>query len=464
VQFLQRRQRDDTGRVFVWDGRVFRAILPEKEDHVRRMFSSGFLDRLVAEGCFPRTWISDVQLEGYPLVLEHAAIWPVTYPQDWTFSMLKQAALVVCRTARIAKQFGYNMRDCHGLNVLFDGSQPKFIDLGSFVPDESLGWRPYDEFLRFYDYPLHLWQYNSFVGKLSIFSGNLVRHEDYWRSQHPVLRRARSGIVERLIGWSLKAASVAVTPAARVGQLPRTNRVLHQLMTRGLLKTEAVDLTRLERRISRLEQRRAHSAWGTYHEGDSDKATRFNRIVEIVNGLGGGVRTAVDFGGNQGKFSRLLVDQAGFERVVCVDADENAIDAGYRSSLARRDGAVSFVHYDCMGGIAKLRFQLPEERLRADLVVALALTHHLLLAQGYDVDFVLETLSAYATQYVAVEFMPLGLWVKGQTARTPPWYTRDWFRESFSKHFEPVVEEELRENNVLFVGRVRRTPSGASGR
>jgi hypothetical protein len=108
-----------------------------------------------------------------------------------------------------------------------------------------------------------------------------------------------------------------------------------------------------------------------------------------------------------------------------------------------------------MGPTVKLRFMLPSERFKSDVAIALALTHHLLLSQGYDIDDILKNVSAYARKYVFVEFMPLGLWVTGQKPNVPDWYTPDWFRQSFVKFFDLILEEKLRVNNILFVGKVR---------
>lgn len=453
VKFLQARQRDDTGRVFLWNDRVFRAIFPEQEQHVRTMLSNGFLARLISEGCFPDTEISDIEVDGYTLVLEHQRIWPVTYPQDWTFSMLKDAALMVCKTALIAKEYGYNMRDCHGLNVLFDGVTPKFIDLGSFIPDTIVGWRPYEEFLRFYYYPLKIWQHNSFVGKLSIFSGNLVHHEAYWRSEHPMLRRISPRVLAKLIDSYLRFERLASAPDN--GAASWKGRVMRGVINKGIVRTHSTNLAGLLKRVRALGHEAGGSTWAGYHDQLGEKAKRFDRLIKIINELGGGLQTAVDIGGNQGRFTQRILRETAIERAVCIDADDNAVDAGYRRAKAEGEGNVAFVHYDPMGGIVKLRFQHPNERFASDVAIALALTHHLILGQGYDVDFVLQNLGAYARKYVVIEFMPLGLWVKGQTSATPSWYTTDWFRTHFTKHFDLVLEEQLKENNIVFVGRVR---------
>ena len=73
--------------------------------------------------------------------------------------MLKDAALMVLDIAEIGWKYGYNMVDCHKLNVLFKDNRPVYVDLGSFVPREegSTGWNPYSSFLHSYFYILSLW-------------------------------------------------------------------------------------------------------------------------------------------------------------------------------------------------------------------------------------------------------------------------------------------------------------------
>lgn len=459
VQFLQKRQRDDTGRVFVWQDRIFRAIFPHQVVYVRTFFSTGFLDDLISHGYFPNTWITDYEMEEYPLILEHERIWPVLYPQEWTFSMLRDAALMVYNVYVVAKKYGFNMRDCHGLNVLFDATTPKFVDLGSFIPDNCLGWNPYEEFLRFYYYPLKIWQHDNFVGKLSIFSGNLTHHEAYLRYQYPFLRGADPKTLKRFVNLLIES-EVWHNRRSR-SSAPRKERPLI-LRPRTMIKALAgklspirhLSLEKVIREIEGMHQDPIDTPWATYHEEVKEKARRFERIVEILNGLGDNLETAVDLGGNQGRFSRLVIERTHIRRIACVDIDEAAVDRGYNREKENGTGRITFANYDFMGGIAKLRFTLPSERFRSDVVFALAITHHLLLKHGYDIDEVFRYISDYARKYVFVEFMPLGLWSTGQEPQVPAWYTQEWFRESFCQFFDLVHEEKLRMNNVLFVGKV----------
>jgi hypothetical protein len=460
VSFPQKRQRDDVGKVFIWNGRVFRGVLPESEGHVRSLFATGFIQELMAREYIPNTWITDHRLKGFSLILEHEAVWPVIYPQEWTFSMLKDSALLVYRIARLARKYGFDMKDCHGLNVLFDHVTAKYIDLGSFVPAHPGGWSAYEEFLRFYYYPLSIWRYNSFVGKLSIFSGNLTTHETYLMYKHPLTRRFTPRQRRALISCCLVPGKLTNGQRGRIQRRHQLRRRLRprfllKQFVRGLIPLGKMHLQPIVREVRSMNASRAPSAWARYHDEVKQKANRFDRIIEIVNGLDGNSTSAVDLGGNQGRFSRLLAERTNLRNVICVDSDENAIDAGYNKEKVTNSGKITFANFDFMGCIAKLRFMVPTERFRSDIAVALALTHHLVFSQGYHIEDVLKNISAYAKKYVLIEFMPLGLSATDPEAKVPGWYTAEWFRRAFVRFFDLILEEKLRANNVLFVGKVR---------
>jgi hypothetical protein len=99
----------------------------------------------------------------------------------------------------------------------------------------------------------------------------------------------------------------------------------------------------------------------------------------------------------------------------------------------------------------------PHQRLAADCVLALAVTHHLLLTQGYDYDTVLRRIREYTASLAFVEFMPLGLHDGRSAPPLPSWYNLDAFSDAFSRHYERVHMEQLDENRILLVGRTRST-------
>src|SRR4029077_88512 len=97
-------------------------------------------------------------LPGFALTLEHRRLHPMVLPGEWTFEMLRDAALALLRVNRIAERFGYETKDAHAYNLGFVGTQAMFFDLGSLVQRADIhgGWTAYEEFVRGVLYPLAL--------------------------------------------------------------------------------------------------------------------------------------------------------------------------------------------------------------------------------------------------------------------------------------------------------------------
>lgn len=141
---------DQLGFTFRWNGHFLRGILPESADFARRYFDSGFVDEICGKGMFPKTWISGFENEEFAFIIEHEMMTPLLYATDWNFSMLRDASALVLEIAKTAKKYGYNMIDCHKLNVMFKYGRPMYVDLGSFIPykEGSSAWRPYLSFAK----------------------------------------------------------------------------------------------------------------------------------------------------------------------------------------------------------------------------------------------------------------------------------------------------------------------------
>lgn len=192
---------DDLGFVFVWQDHLLRGIYPEAVDRVKAYFASGFLAAIVGQGLFPETWMTDYENEQFGIILEHERIAPVVYATEWNFQMLKEASLLVLDVARTARQFGYDMRDCYKMNVVFRRNRPVYVDLGSFVPagTGAFGWLAHAEFLSSYYYILDIWR----SGAAQIARRMMSPHEemearDYWLYKSRFLRNCPA-----LLSWKL---------------------------------------------------------------------------------------------------------------------------------------------------------------------------------------------------------------------------------------------------------------------
>jgi hypothetical protein len=92
----------------------------------------------------------------------------------------------------------------------------------------------------------------------------------------------------------------------------------------------------------------------------------------------------------------------------------------------------------------------PAERFASQCVMALAVTHHLVLTQGFNIDSIISTIRSYTTRYAIIEFMPKGLWDGKNAPPFPAWYTREWFMDHLRKQFTIEWEEQTEENRITF--------------
>ncbi len=466
IKYLQKRRRDDVGEIFEYDGKILRGIFPHTSSMVKGMFESGFIPELIKKELFPNSWITEYTNDDYGLIVEHQRIWPIIYPQEWSFNMLKDAALNVLEVAKIARHYGYNMKDCHGFNVLIENNKPKFIDLGSFHTNKDgvTGWGPYQEFLKFYYYPLFTWKDGlEYTSKLSIFSANLTPHIEHYIYKYKLARYLPTKFLEKLIKLRFLVSNISCNSNSQITQkinnknplISSVVKILKSLSKMNLFLLNQ-DLDSLENKIKKLNRKEVGSQWKNYHSNISKKKDRFDDIIFFVNEYCPDIRTAIDIAGNQGVFSKRVLAETNVENIIVQDLDEQAIDIGYRRYRNQKVN-ISFVNYNFIAPIIKTTHPVPRERFQSDIVFALALLHHLILTQGFALEDIIEELGKYSKKYVCVEFIPRGLWVyaDGDKVNIPDWYTVDWFREEFVKYFEILKEKQIAENYIVFIGKKR---------
>ena len=200
------------------------------------------------------------------------------------------------------------------------------------------------------------------------------------------------------------------------------------------------------------------TTWSDYYvTGDVRKgkvfiSKRFERIIEILKPHS--INSALEFGGNKGLFAKALMENTEISRIICTDYDEMAVDNMF-NNFRTTDLNIMPVLLD-FTMLSTSSYGLPHyERFRSDLVIGLALTHHLILAQRVSLERILEIFDKYSNRYVLLEFMPLGLYSAKSKYPPPPvpdWYTFDWFKETFERSFNLLHVEHLEENRILFFG------------
>jgi hypothetical protein len=148
---------DSKSRLFSWQGELFRGITTQQAAFYTEILNTDTLRDMIRDGLLIDTEITNFNLQGYEVVLKHRRLPFVSYPYEWCFTALKDAALLVLNVQERLEMKGLSLHDAHPWNVVFDGCRPYYVDLGSIERARGLdSWRAYDEFCRFFLNPLVL--------------------------------------------------------------------------------------------------------------------------------------------------------------------------------------------------------------------------------------------------------------------------------------------------------------------
>ena len=392
-----------------------------------------------------------------PGLLEHARVPFVSYPYEWTFSMLRDAALLQLRLLRLALDEGLTMKDASPYNVQWRGAEPVFIDVGSFErPGEGEPWAGYRQFCALYLYPLLLQAYKG-VPFQPWLRGSLDGIEPgdarALMSARDLLRR---GVLTHVVLHSRLERRHAERPASVRAEL-REAGFKHELV--------AANVRRLEKLVRRLEWKPGASGWSAYGAATSyaeDDAARKEAFVREALAARDW-RLAWDLGSNDGRFARIAAERAGY--VLALDGDAVVLDRLYQELRAAGDTRVQPLLVDLADpsparGWRGVERGTLEARGRPDLVLCLALLHHLAIARNVPLDELVAWLRDLGATLV-VEFVdPADPQAQRLLAAKRPGAHGDYTRQRFERLLGDALEVERSETlgsgtRTLYLARPR---------
>jgi ribosomal protein L11 methylase PrmA len=450
--------RDPDSRVFSVDGRILR-LLSERGLAEWRVFSaSPLFGELVDEGKLVGTReAEDVALPGAAGVLEHDVVPFVSYPYEWSFGMLRDAALLQLELVRRAVEAGLMLKDATPYNVQFRGARPVFVDVGSFEPlREGEPWAGYRQFCMLFLYPLLL---------------------EAWKGVpfQPWLRGSIDGIMPQelrsLLSFRDRFRRGALTHVVLHARLERSYEerdadLKRELKAAGFRKELILaNVRKLEKLVGGLTRHGGESAWSgygpttTYSDEDAERKARF--VAEAV--AAERPRAVWDLGANEGRHARIAAETA--EHVVAVDADEVVVDRLYEALKAEGAGTILPLTMNLADPSPGLGWRGLERRpLSArgtpDLALCLALVHHLSISGNVPVAEVVEWLRSLGAS-VVVEFPTpddpmVARLLRRKREHDHPDYRRDWFERCLGERFDVARTEELASGSrILYLARPR---------
>jgi SAM-dependent methyltransferase len=454
--------RDPHSRVFTTEDGVLRTLSAEGLADWEAFAATDLFPRLVAEGKLVETERLDDDvdlpaglLEGAAAVLRHEKIPFVSYPYEWPFGMLRDAALLQLELLEGALAEDLVLKDSSPYNLQWRGSRPVFIDVGSFerLP-RGEPWIGYRQFCMLFLYPLLLQAYKNVPfqpwlrGSIDGITPQECRSLMSFRD---LFRRGVFAHVYLHSRFDRRSAETA-------GDVKR------ELRAAGFKKELIVaNVRRLAKLIRRLEWNPEPSTWAeygattSYSEGDAARKEDFVRAAV-------GTRRwslAWDLGCNVGRFARMVAENARY--VVALDADAAVVERVYRTF--REEGSASILPLtvnvvDPSPGIGwrGTERRTLEERGSPDLTLCLALIHHVVIRGNVPVRDFVDWLASLETALV-IEFPTRDdpqvqrlLAAKREGLHAD--YERGWFERCLGEAFDVERSETLASGNrVLYFAR-----------
>lgn len=445
--------RDREARVFRIDDRVYRALGKTAKAEWDGLVGTRFFRELLDEGKLVRTELVDIgevraafpDVESWEAVVAHEKIPFISYPYEWSFSMLKDAALLHLEILRRALEEGVISKDSSSYNVQWKGAQPVFIDTVSFEklkPGET--WKGYLQFCELFLYPLLLESHRNIPFQ-------------------PWLRGSIDGLrvedVDAIFGWGsvfrpgvLAHVKLQAMFQRRYGNTKK--QVKEEIRKSGFDKRLILaNINGLAGVIGKLKTRKHNSVWvnyqndNTYDDAETRSKKRF--VEEVAQQRKWGM--VWDVGANTGTYSRIVAGNA--QCVLAMDSDSDTVDRLYRDLKQEKLTNITPLVIDIKDpspnrGWRGMERQSLEERGKPDLVLCLAVLHHVVISANIPmkeyIGWLADMKTAVVIEYVSKQDEMVRHLLRNKDDNYTD-YDQDNFERYLGERFRIVKQEEIKQ-------------------
>jgi hypothetical protein len=456
--------RDPSGFLFSRSGVLYRQINRAYEKEYARLMDSGLYEKLARAGLLiPHIEVDQAEAESgsssdgeHPpseacfKIIQPERVPFISYPYEWSFGQLKSAALATLSIQKRALKAELSLKDASAYNIQFLHGKATLIDTLSFeLYHEGEPWVAYRQFCQHFLAPLAL------MALRDVRLNQLLRLYidgvplDLASELLPMKSRLNFGLLTHI---HVHASAQKRYAGAEVKSRRGTLGVSRQAML-GLVES-------LESTIMKLDWTPRGTEWGNYYDITNYSEAAFEHKKQLVGEWTQRVRPSVvwDLGANNGVFSRVAGVTGAY--VVSFDVDPAAVEQNYQMSKKANEQNILPLLLDLTNpspaiGWANRERDSLHARGPADLVLALALIHHLAISNNVPLlqlaDFFAET-----GKWLIIEFVPKSdsqvqkLLISRQDIF--PDYTRAGFESAFNAKFHLREAAEIRESErVLYL-------------
>jgi ribosomal protein L11 methylase PrmA len=394
--------RDPSGFVYTLDGTILRQINQSYQKDYDMLMSSGLYHALTgAAQLIEHTEItppSNASAEHYKTIAPHPIKF-ISYPYEWSFGQLKDAALLTLDIQKRSLQHGMCLKDASAYNIQFRGYNPVFIDTLSFEQyTEGTPWVAYRQFCQHFLLPLAL------MNRVDINLSKLLRtHIDGipLALGSSILNLSTYLNIPLLLHVHMHAKSQEKYSSESLANKGRKGISRNSLL--GLIDS-------LESAVKNMKLKNYQTQWGDYYGSTNYNEAAMLKKKEIVQQYIQEVNPSqmVDLGANKGDFSRLGSDAGIY--TISSDIDPIAVEKNYQDAKQNKEDNILPLLIDLTNPSPGIGWDNKERepwstRAKADLALALALVHHLVISNNLPLQMLADYFSSTYKNLI-IEFVP----------------------------------------------------------
>ena len=389
--------KDPSGFIFQLSGIIYRQVNKQYAENYDLFVQCGLYDLLKNKKLLiPHQELRENKLndEKWYLTLlpEQIPFW--SYPYEWCFDQLKDAALLTLELIMLSIEKGMILKDATPFNIQFYRGKPVFIDTLSFEKyDASKPWIAYRQFCETFLYPLLLAHYHkmNFQNQLALYPDGIP--VDITAKLLPAKSNLNTGV------WLHVHLLNKISKRSRGGN---SKAEFSKKKMQNLI-------SHLQSIIQKLDNTHP-STWSNYYSETISGGEYANEKAKIINNMFLKIEgsSILDMGANDGHFSFLAAKNN--YNVLAIDNDEQCINGLYKNIKKQQIHNILPLCIDISNPTSGSGFANEErnsfiERIQPDTVLALALIHHLVIAKNIPLRLIAEYFSKLSPQLI-IEFIP----------------------------------------------------------
>lgn len=404
-----------SGQVFLREGRLLRAVDALCHSALDDLANGGLLEQFMRERKVVATRFVDEPARrallagehpGYTHFLEHELLPLISFPSEWSVSMLADAATLTLELQMALLDQAFSLKDASAWHIQFRDARPIFTALSSIERPRRLdAWPALGQFRSQFLFPLLL-----------------ARHRG-WDLRASFLTNP-DGPTPAQVAGAFRGAGQLCPVVFRNVTLPRLlearaaakedGKQKGAVKSGGRAEVQLAALRRLRKEVQGLAggcRPKGSRSGGDAGSGTSTGEAAKTKMVGVFLGETS-PRTVLDLGCGSGDFS-FMAAEAG-ARVVAVDKDADAVESLYRRvrsnpakitplvcDLANPTPATGFLNRERAGFIERFAGA-------GECVLALGLFHHLLASDHLSLEQICELLACLTGRWLVLEYVPPG--------------------------------------------------------